>query len=225
MIQPEPLVILFDVDNTLLDNDQIVSDLRLHLGHVAGHQSAERYWQIFEELRDEMGYADYLGALQRFRVEDPYNTDFMKVSLFLLGYPFASRLFPGALDVIRSFNSCGTTAILTDGDVVFQPWKISRSGLLDAVGGRVMIQIHKEQELECVEERMPADHYVLVDDKIRILTEVKKRWGKRLTTVFPRQGHYAHDPAILARYPDADVTVDHIADLLTQDLRALLPGG
>jgi len=221
MNQPEPLVILFDVDNTLLDNDQIVSDLRLHLGHVAGHKSSERYWEIFEALREEMGYADYLGAVQRFRDEDPFNTDFMKVSLFLLGYPFASRLFPGALEVLRLYSSFGTTAILTDGDVVFQPWKISRSGLLEAVGSRVLIQIHKEQELECVEERMPAEHYIMVDDKIRILTAMKERWGRRLTTIFPRQGHYAHDPAIIAKYPPADLTVNHIGDLITIDPRTI----
>jgi FMN phosphatase YigB (HAD superfamily) len=215
MNQPEPLAILFDVDNTLLDNDQIVSDLRLHLGHVAGHKSSERYWDIFEELREEMGYADYLGAIQRFRNEDPYDADFMKVSLFLLGYPFKSRLFPGALEVIRHFSSFGTTAILTDGDVVFQPWKISRSGIFEAVNGRIMIQIHKEKELDCVEERLPAERYILIDDKLRLLSEIKSIWGDRLTTIFPRQGHYAHDPAILAKYPEADLTVDRIEDLLS----------
>jgi len=179
-----------------------------------GHRASERYWEIFEELRTELGYADYLGALQQFRVENPFDADFMKVSYFLLNYPFASRLFPGALEVIEHFSSFGTTAILTDGDVVFQPWKISRSGILDAVGGRVMIQIHKEKELDCVTERFPAEHYILVDDKIRILSETKKVWGDRLTTIFPKQGHYAHDPKILAAYPPADVAVDRIGDLI-----------
>jgi FMN phosphatase YigB (HAD superfamily) len=208
------MVILFDVDNTLLDNDQIVADLRLHLSHVAGHRSAERYWEIFEELRDQMGYADYLGALQRFRTENPFDADFMKVSYFLLNYPFASRLFPGALKVIERFDWLGTTVILTDGDVVFQPWKIARSGLYDAVGGRVLIQIHKEKELQCVEERFPSDHYILIDDKLRILAETKKVWGDRLTTVFPRQGHYAHDPKFVDAYPPADITVERIGDLI-----------
>jgi FMN phosphatase YigB (HAD superfamily) len=208
------MVILFDVDNTLLDNDQIVSDLRLHLSHVAGHQSAERYWEIFEEIRNQMGYADYLGALQKFRSENPFDADFMKISYFLLNYPFASRLFPGALKVIERFDWLGTTVILTDGDVVFQPWKIARSGLYDAVGGRVLIQIHKEKELRCVEERFPSDHYILIDDKLRILAETKKIWGDRLTTVFPRQGHYAHDPSIVDAYPPADITVEKIGDLI-----------
>jgi FMN phosphatase YigB (HAD superfamily) len=213
-----PLVILFDVDNTLLDNDQIVADLRVHLSHVAGHASVERYFEEFESIRQEMGYADYLGALQRYRLKDPHDIDFMQVSYFLLNYPFASRLFPRALDVVRHFDSFGLTSILTDGDVVFQPWKISRAGLLDAVGGRVMIQIHKEKELYCVTDRFPAEHYVLVDDKIRILTECKKVWGNRLTTIFPKQGHYAHDRNLVESYPKADVTVDAIGDLLAFDL-------
>jgi len=212
------MVILFDVDNTLLDNDQIVADLRLHLSHVAGHRSSQRYWEIFEELRQEMGYADYLGALQKFRAENPFDADFMKVSFFLLDYPFAERLFPGSLRVIERLSSFGTTVILTDGDVVFQPWKIARSGLFDAFGGRVMIQIHKEKELHCVEKRFPSERYVLIDDKLRILAEAKEIWGSRLTTIFPRQGHYAHDPKILSSYPPADITVDKIADLLTVEL-------
>jgi FMN phosphatase YigB (HAD superfamily) len=212
------MVILFDVDNTLLDNDQIVADLRLHLSHVAGHRSSQRYWEIFEELRQEMGYADYLGALQKFRAENPFDADFMKVSFFLLDYPFAERLFPGSLRVIERLSSFGTTVILTDGDVVFQPWKIARSGLFDAFGGRVMIQIHKEKELDCVEKTFPSERYVLIDDKLRILAEAKEIWGSRLTTIFPRQGHYAHDPKILSSYPPADITVDKIADLLTVEL-------
>lgn len=210
-----PLVILFDVDNTLLDNDQIVSDLRVHLGHVAGPKLAVRYWQIFEALRDEMGYADYLGTLQRFRSENPDDLDFMQVSYFLLNYPFEGRLFPRAAQVIQHFATLGTTAILTDGDVVFQPWKIARSGLLDAVGGRVMIEIHKEEELHSVEEEYPADRYIMVDDKLRILHEMKQVWGDRLTTIFPRQGHYAHDPKIVGAYPPADVTVDSIGELMS----------
>ena len=212
------MVIFFDVDNTLLDNDQIVADLRQHLAHVAGHKLSERYWAIFEDLRKEIGYADYLGALQRFRIEDPYDAEFMKVSLFLLNYPFQTRLFPHALEVIRHFDSIGTTAILSDGDVVFQPWKIIRSGIYDAVGGRVLIQIHKEQELACAEERFPSERYVLVDDKLRLLYECKQVWGDRLTTIFPKQGHYAHDAKNLADYPPADFTVDRIGDILQLDL-------
>lgn len=210
-------VILLDVDNTLLDNDAIVADLRHHLEQVAGPRSVERYFQEFEEIRDEMGYADYLGALQRYRSEDPYDADFMKVSYFLLSYPFGERLFPGALEAVAHMSQFGTTVILTDGDVVFQPWKIARSGLFDAFDGRVMIQIHKERELFCVEDRFPADRYVLVDDKLRILSECKEVWGERLTTVFPRQGHYALDLAVTDAYPPADVTIDAISELISLD--------
>ncbi|HVT11289.1 MAG TPA: HAD family hydrolase [Fimbriimonadaceae bacterium] len=212
------MVIFFDVDNTLLDNDQVVADLRLHLDHVAGHQCTARYWEIFEELRTRVGYADYLGALQAFRVENPREADFMKVSYFLLTYPFEARLFPGALEAVERMSAFGTTAILSDGDVVFQPWKIERSGIGDAVDGRVLIQIHKEQELDYVEECFPSDRYMLIDDKLRLLHECKKVWGERLITVFPRQGHYAHDPKILATYPPADITIDHIADLTSLDV-------
>jgi len=220
-----PLVILFDVDNTLLDNDSIVADLRRHLEQVAGPASVKRYFQEFEELREELGYADYLGALQRYRVEDPYDADFMRISFYLLSYPFRRRLFPGALEVVREFSKVGKTVILTDGDVVFQPWKISRSGLHEAFEGRVMIQIHKEKELFCVEQRFPAARYVLVDDKLRLLDETKKVWGDRLTTVFPKQGHYANDPKILADYPAADVSVDKIGDLLDEGVRKRIVNG
>jgi len=217
-----PLVILFDVDNTLLDNDSIVADLRHHLAAVAGPKSVERYFEEFEEIRSEMGYADYLGALQRYRLEDPHDADFMRISYFLLDYPFHERLFPGAMEAVKHFEQFGTTVILTDGDVVFQPWKIVRSGLYDAFEGRVMIQIHKEKELYCVEDRFPAERYVLVDDKLRILSETKKIWGDKLTTIFPKQGHYALDPAISSKYPLADISVDRIGELADLDLASLL---
>jgi len=218
----DPLVILFDVDNTLLDNDAIVADLRHHLEQVAGPKSVERYFQEFEEIREEMGYADYLGALQHYRAEDPYDADFMRISFYLLSYPFRQRLFPGALEVAEEYSKLGTTVILTDGDVVFQPWKIVRSGLYEAFEGRVMIQIHKEKELFCVEQRFPAERFILVDDKLRLLHETKKVWGDRLTTIFPKQGHYAHDPKILAAYPPADIAVDGIGDLLDEGVRERL---
>ena len=172
---------------------------------------------IFEQLRVELGYADYLGALQRYRVENPRDPRLLAVSSFLVNYPFANRLFPGSLDVIEHLARFGTTVILSDGDVVFQPRKVERSGLFDAVEGRVLIYIHKEQELDDVEQRFPAEHYVLVDDKVRILTAVKKVWGQRLTTVFPRQGHYAFDPEV-ARFPAPDVTIQRIGDLVNYDL-------
>lgn len=207
-------VFLFDVDNTLLDNDRVAHDLREHLGRFIGHQRQERYWALFEQIRAEVGYADYLGALQRYRVENPTNQHILAVSYFLLDYPFADRLYPGALEAIAAARQYGQAVILSDGDVVFQPHKIRRSGLLKAVGGNVLITIHKEAQLDEVERRFPADHYVMVDDKIAILTAMKKVWGERLTTVFPRQGHYALDAKIVAAYPKADVSVEHIGEII-----------
>ncbi|HVW37822.1 MAG TPA: HAD family hydrolase [Pirellulales bacterium] len=222
MTQPKRVVFLLDVDNTLVDNDRVAADLKRHLTEAFGHERQERYWAIFEELRSELGYADYLGALQRYRIENPRDPNLLAISSFLVDYPFANRLFPGSLDVIERLNGFGQAVILTDGDVVFQPRKIERSGLFDAVEGRVLIYIHKEQELDDVERRYPAEHYVLVDDKLRILSAVKKAWGSRLTTVFPRQGHYARDPKILADNPPADITIERIGDLVNYDLPALL---
>jgi FMN phosphatase YigB (HAD superfamily) len=222
MSQTNKVVFLLDVDNTLLDNDRIAADLKKYLTRAFGAQRQERYWALFEELRQQLGYADYLGALQRYRIENPRDPQLLLVSSFLVNYHFANRLFPGALDVIEKLNTWGPTVILSDGDVVFQPRKVERAGLQDAVEGRVLIYIHKEQELDDVEKRYPAEHYVLVDDKLRILTEVKKMWQQRLTTVFPRQGHYAHDPKVLAAYPPADITVERIGDLMNYDLATLL---
>jgi len=208
------VVFLLDVDNTLLDNDAIIADLRTHLIESFGSACEQRYWQIFETCRSELGYADYLGALQRYRVEQPHDPQLLRVSLFLLDYPFSRRLFPGALDVIAALKQRGRVAILSDGDVVFQPRKIERSGLWAAVGGNVLIHIHKEQMLDDVRLRYPAERYVMVDDKLRLLRLMKAQLGDRLTAVFVRQGHYAHDPYILATEPPADVNIDTIADLL-----------
>jgi FMN phosphatase YigB (HAD superfamily) len=222
MPQPSSVVFLLDVDNTLLDNDQVQADLKDHLTRAFGAERQERYWTIFEALRVEVGYADYLGALQRYRAENPRDPHFLEVSFYLADYPFAKRLYPGALEVIQRLGAWAPTVILSDGDVVFQPRKVQRSGLFSAVEGRVLIYIHKEQELDDVEKRYPARHYVLVDDKLRILAAVKKAWGARVTTVFPRQGHYADDPKALAAYPPADVTISRIGDLLRIGLPALL---
>ena len=211
------VVFLLDVDNTLLDNDRVAADLREHLTRAFGPERQERYWAIFEEIRAQVGYADYLGALQRYRAENPRDPHFLETSFYLADYPFADRLLPRAIDVINRHGNRGPTVILSDGDVVFQPRKVQRSGLFDAVGSRVLIYIHKEEELEDVEQRYPARHYVLIDDKLRILAAVKKVWGDRVTTVFPRQGHYALDPKVLAKYPAADVSVDRIADLMDYD--------
>ncbi|SRR6266404_3704794 len=213
MKTPNKIVFLFDVDNTLLDNDRVTADLRRHLETEVGDEGSRSYWNIFEQLRSELGYADYLGALQRYRKENPHDPRLLTVSHFLIEYPFANRVFPHALDVIELVKQWGPAAILSDGDVVFQPRKVERSGLFEAVDGNVLIYVHKEQELDDVVRRFPADHYVMVDDKLRILTAIKKIWGERVTTVFVRQGHYAIDPKILAAYPPADVTCNQIADL------------
>jgi len=217
-----PVVFLLDVDNTLLDNDRVMVDLKRHLEREVGHERQQRYWAIFEELRAELGYADYLGALQRYRVEHPRDPHLLTVSHFLVNYPFANRLFPNSLDVIEHLRAWGPTVILSDGDVVFQPRKVERSGLFEAVERNVLIYIHKEVELEDVERRYPAERYVLVDDKLRILAAVKKVWGKRVTTVFPRQGHYATDPKALEGHPPADVTIGRIGELLDHDLAGLI---
>lgn len=215
-------VFLFDVDNTLLDNDRVTADLRRFLEREVGAQRNNRYWEIFEELRSELGYADYLGTLQRYRVEHPYDSHLLAVSTYLVNYPFANRLFPNSLDVLERCKEFGQAVILTDGDVVFQPRKIERSGLFEAVESNILIYIHKEKELADVERRYPARHYVLVDDKLRILTAVKEVWGERVTTVFPKQGHYALDADEIKKYPAADFAVERIGDLLAFDWAALL---
>jgi hypothetical protein len=207
-------VFLFDVDNTLLDNDRVTAALRGFLTKEVGEERTERYWNVFEELRDELGYADYLGALQKYRMQFPYDSHLLTLSNFLINYPFANRLFPGSLDVIEKFQQYGPVVILTDGDAVFQPRKIERSGLGEAVGGNILICVHKEKELADIERRYPAEHYFLFDDKIRILTAIKDQWRTRATTVFVKQGHYASDAESLAKYPPADVEVRCISDLL-----------
>jgi hypothetical protein len=220
--QKHDVVFLFDVDNTLLDNDQVTADLRAFLeGEVGADRSAE-YFEIFETLRSELGYADYLGALQRYRERHPRQSHLLRASSFLIDYPFANRLFPQSLDVLKRAREHGPAVILSDGDAVFQQRKIERSGLLEAVSGHVLIYIHKEQELGDVRRRYPARRYVLVDDKLGILAAVKDVWGDAVTTVFPKQGHYAHDPDILARYPAADVSVDRIGELLDLEPKVLV---
>jgi FMN phosphatase YigB (HAD superfamily) len=215
------VVFLFDVDNTLLDNDRVSADLKQYLANRVGDDHQRRYWALFEELRTELGYADYLGALQRYRTEYPRDPNLLAVSEFLIEYHFANRLFPNSLDVLEHVAQWGQPVILSDGDVVFQPHKIRRSGLFDAVNGHVLIYVHKEHELEDVRQRYPADHYVLVDDKVRILTAIKKAWGNGVTTVFPRQGHYARDPNIVAAYPPADISIERVGDLIEYGLNDL----
>ncbi len=216
------VVFLFDVDNTLLDNDAVQQDLRDHLTQTFGAQRQERYWQILEELRAELGYVDYLGALQRYRVENQSDPHLLEISLYLVSYPFASRIYPGAFEALQHAQRRGQVAILSDGDVVFQPHKVERSGLWRAVGGNVLIYIHKEQMLADVYERYPARHYVMIDDKLHILAAMKRAWGAKLTTVFPKQGHYAYDPQIISSSPPADIEIAAIGDLASFDLPTLL---
>ena len=215
------IVFVVDVDNTLLDNDHIQADIRAHLERDYGAACRDRYWTILEDLFTELGYRDYLGALQRYRVEHPQDMQLLSMSSFLVDYPFANRLYPGSLDVLAQLREWGPTVLLTDGDVVFQPRKVERSGLSEAVNSHVLIYIHKELALNDVEQRYPARHYVLVDDKPRILAAVKDAWGDRVTTVFPRQGQYAHDAKAIASFAAPDVTVDRIGDLLGCDLSSL----
>lgn len=221
------VVFLLDVDNTLLDNDRVADDLRAYLTGNFG-KAGELYWTHFEDIRKELGYADYLGALQRYRANLEGNGEaahrLLSVSGFLIDYPFADRLYPGALEVLEKLGRVGPTVILSDGDVVFQPRKVQRSGIWKAVEGRVLIFIHKEEMLGAVEREYPARRYVLIDDKQRILDAVKAQWGERLTTVFPRQGHYALDPKNVAKYRKPDVTVERIGDLLAMDIGKLLDG-
>jgi FMN phosphatase YigB (HAD superfamily) len=223
MITPDQTVFLVDVDNTLLDNDRIQADLRRHLEREFGAACRDRYWAILEQLFTDLGYRDYLGALQRYRVEHPKDIHLLSMSSFLVDYPFANRLYPGALDLLERFRGWARTVILSDGDVVFQPRKVERSGIFETVDGQVLIYIHKEEELEDVERRYPADHYILVDDKPRILASVKKVWGDRVTTVLPRQGQFAHAADAASYRPAADLTVERISDLLAYDFAKFIP--
>jgi FMN phosphatase YigB (HAD superfamily) len=215
-------VFLLDCDNTLLDNDRVQADLGAHLEREFGAENRDRYWSILEALREELGYTDYLGALQRYRVQAMTEPRLLQMSSYLVDYPFAERLYPGVLEAIAHLDRSGPTVILSDGDVVFQPRKIQRSGLWQAVEGRVLVYIHKERMLDEVARRYPARHYVMVDDKLRVLAAMKVAWRGRLTTVFPRQGHYALDPQNLAAYPPADLAIERIGDLIHCDLPTLI---
>ena len=223
MITPEQTVFLVDVDDTLLDNGHIQADLKRHLEREFGAASRDRYWAILEQLFNDLGYRDYLGALQCFRVEHPKDIHLLSMSSYLVDYPFANRLYPGSLDVLERFRGWARTVIFSDGDVVFQPRKVERSGFFETVEGHVLIYIHKEDELDDVEQRYPAGHYVLVDDKPRILAAVKKIWGDRVTTVLPRQGQFAHAADAASYRPAADLTVERISDLLAYDFTDFIP--
>lgn len=210
----DKIVCLFDVDNTLLDHDKVSADLRRHLQRTMGPERAQRYWELFEEIRTELGYADYLGALQRYRLEQPRDERLLEVSYYLIRYPFANRLLPGSIDAVQHAQQWGPAVILSDGDVVFQPHKVYRSGLFEVFDGKVLIYVHKETELDDIERRYPADHYAVVDDKLRILRAIKDRWADRVTTVFVRQGHYAMDPKALGQYGPADINLECIGEFV-----------
>jgi len=222
---PADLVFLFDVDNTLIDNDRVAADLSEHLVREYGQPTRDRYWAIFEDLRRELGYADYLGALQRYRAHHLHDPRILAMANWLIDYPFTDRLYPGAAGAVQHAAAMGTTAILSDGDAVFQPRKVARSGLSALFERRVLIYIHKEQELAYVERLFPARHYVMIDDKLRLLDAIKRHWGRRVTTVFPRQGHYAHDIKTLTEYPPADLSINAIAELCDYDAETLAAAG
>ena len=223
MNKTEQIVFLVDVDDTLVENDRIQDDLKAHIEREFGPACRDRFWAIQEELFQELGYRDYLGAFQRFRVEHPYERHLVTAANYLVDYPFDQRLYPGALDVLKKLRGWGRTVILTDGDVVFQPRKVERSGIFKAVEGHVLIYVHKEEALADVKRRYPAIHYVVVDDKLRILDAIKKAWGKNVTTIFPRQGKFATDPKIQATFPHAaDVAIERIGDLINLNLDDLL---
>jgi hypothetical protein len=221
MAEPADLVFLFDVDNTLLDNDRVTADLSAHLSREFGQLTRDGYWAEFEKLREEQGYADYLGALQRYRAKNLHDPRILTMANWLIDYPFTERLYPGAAEAVRHAQGMGTAVVLSDGDAVFQPRKVFRSGVSTLFQRRVLIYIHKEVELGYVEKLFPAKHYVMIDDKLRLLDAIKQWWGARVTTVFPRQGHYAKDIKTLTEYPPADLSIDSIGELVAYDAETL----
>jgi FMN phosphatase YigB (HAD superfamily) len=224
MMETDDIVFLFDVDNTLLDNDTIEQDIRTHFAAYLSPSSPDRYFEIFEQLRAELGYVDYLGAVQRYRIETPKDPRVLGIANWLLDYPFSQRFYPGAIEAVKQAGKCGRPVILSDGDAVFQPHKIQRSGLWNLFESRVLIYVHKEEMLEEVEKHYPARHYVMVDDKLRILSAIKKIWGKRVTTVFVMQGRYGRDSELWDTQPPADIQLEHIGNLPGCNRAAFLRG-
>jgi FMN phosphatase YigB (HAD superfamily) len=222
MLRP-PLLVLFDVDNTLLDNDRFTADLDACLAQRLGAGECARYWRLYEELRQRGGYADYLGALQQLRVRSADPEALLHLADFLLEYPFAEQLYPGALAAIAHMATLASVAILSDGDIVLQPRKIRRSGIEAAVSGRVLVYVHKQDQLDDLQRRLPAGHYVMVDDKPTILAAMKSKLDARLTTIFVRQGHYAAEASGRAMKPPPDYCIDRIAELCSFDRAQLLP--
>ena len=222
MTAAAPVVFLLDVDNTLLDNDRVQKDLDAHIAKLFGADAAKTYWTLYETLREKLGYADYLGAIQQFRLECDDEVLAQDLAAWLLDYPFAERLYPGALDAVAHLSGFGACVVLSDGDVVLQPRKIQASGIAGAVEERVLIYVHKERMLDDVARRFPAQHYVMVEDKLRVLDGMKRRWRERLTAVFVRQGHYANDPAARKEYPSAQIELSGVGELCKLDVRDFL---
>jgi FMN phosphatase YigB (HAD superfamily) len=218
VLNPAAMIFLLDVDNTLLDNDRFTADLGDRIEKSFGAAQRARYWEIFAQRRTALGLADYLGALQEFRAGLDDDPQLLDMSPYLLEYPFASRLFPRALEAIAHLRTLGSPIVLSDGDIVFQPRKIQRSGIWDAVEGRVMIYLHKEKVLDHMQRRFPAKHYVMVDDKANLLAAMKSVLGAQLTTVFVRQGHYALAAESNSVVPAPDLAIERIADLLNHNL-------
>ena len=222
MPETHQVIFLFDVDNTLLDNDRMKADLGEHVRKMFGDEARDQLWALYEEERAKQGYADFLGTLERFRLAHLDDPRVLKLANWVMDYPFIERLYPDALGVVRHVRQWGLPVIFTDGDGVYQPHKLERSGLMDAFGGHVLNYVHKEEELDSVRRAYPAEHYVLVDDKLKVLDAVKKAWGDRVTTVFPRQGHYANDAATLTGLPPADIEITRISDLMEHDFSMLV---
>ncbi|GLQ91049.1 HAD family hydrolase [Dyella flagellata] len=206
-------VFLLDVDNTLLDSDRFTADLHAHLTREFGQAECDRYWAIYEQLRTSLGYVDYLGALQRFRLENDTRPGVFNLAYWLLDYPFEHRLYAGALEAVDELNKLGRAVILSDGDVAFQPHKIERAGIRGVVRGEVLIFVHKELALQQMQARYPASHYVVADDKPDLLAKMKHLLGDRLTTVFVRQGHYALRANLDELQPRPDYTINAIGEL------------
>jgi FMN phosphatase YigB (HAD superfamily) len=222
-----PLVVLLDVDNTLLDNDRFAVDLSAYLLKQFGADGRDRYWRLFAQRRDDLGYADYLGAVQAFRGGYDDDRDRLGLSAFVLDYPFAERLYPRALEVLAHLRACAPTVIFTEGDLVFQPRKLRSAGIWDAAGGQAIVCLHKTFALTLLHRRYPAAHYFMIDDKPALLAAMKRLLGTALTTVLVHQGQYAREssagfqerrvPPLPSTRPRPDLEIERIADLLGRD--------
>jgi len=210
------LVFWLDVDNTLVANDDVKDDLDMHLQVEVGPQLAERFWALYEEVRKEESLVDIPLALDRFReqtsIAEMDDLTYQHVRSIFNNYPFPKALYPYALETVQHLNTLGTTVIVSDGDPIFQSEKILSSNLAEAVEGRVLLYIHKQEHIQETMKAYPGDHYVAVDDKPDILLDTKNLLGDRVTIVFVRQGKYAKQ---LPEHFSADITVDHIGDLRT----------